>query len=354
MIILEIVRTPRGVGSDAAPLEGVATLIALGAALILGTGALLCFIWRPRVFSVPLTVLAVINTAGIFIVTPMFNRQATRQDISLRVLDTDGSPLSGASVSYMRYGYGPGGRHVFDADGGPLFSGQDGIVIIPSRRMRYETRGTISKSGHRDVLFTVEMQHSKWDEERGVIVSTSKTPNIARGHIPTAEPVGLSIYLPRLSDAPLQLARRIESRSTIGQGNGAARYFNLETGKFTNDIFADLRFDLFFEMDGRHERSRLRITGLNETLVLQVPSMLSFSGNLSPYEYVFRIAPKVGYQNEIVVREPGSSPNGMIYVKARGGAFFARMTVFASGRREQEARYGVELYLNSTGSRLLE
>ena len=347
---------PHG-GPNAAPLEGVATLIALAVALALSVAAILCLVFRPRLYPTPLIVLAVVNTGAISFVTPQANRQATRQDIVLRIIDPTGKPVPAASVRFERYGYGPGGTDVFDARGGPLLSGVDGVVTVPSRRMRYETRGTISKPGFRGIDFTVEMQYSEWDTNRGVTISTPETPNIARGHIPTAEPVTLSIYLPPVSDVPnpAQPIKRLEANSDIGQGSSAARFFNIETGKFSNDATGDLRFDIFFEMDGQYERPRLRITGLNEAQVLQVAPNVSFTGNLSDYEHVFRIAPQSGYQNETVVLQPGSSPGPMIYIKARGGKMFARMTVDASGRRnEKEARCRVHLYLNPAGSRLLE
>jgi hypothetical protein len=147
----------------------------------------------------------------------------------------------------------------------------------------------------------------------------------------------------------------MEAFSDVGQSSSAARFLNLETGKFSDDPNADLRFDLFFERDRQYERNRLRITGLNQTQVLQVPSNVSLADSLSPYEHVFRIAPKDGYQTETVVQEPGSSGNGTIYVRGRGGKFYARLTVDASGRsNEKEARCWVKLCLNPTGSRLLE
>lgn len=337
---------------------GFAMLIGLPVATVLGIAAILCLVCRPRVYSVPLMILAVANTAAVSYATRQTNRQATRQDITLHILDSTGKPLSGASVRYIRYGYGAGGTHVFDANGGPILSSDDGVAVIPSRRMRYETKGTIIKPGFRDVLFTVDMQYSKWDKDRGVTVSTTETKNIARGRIPAAEPVTFSIYLPPESDVPdrLQPVKHMEAKADIGRGPQAAHVLNVETGMFGNDPAGDLRFDLFFEVeDGRHERPRLRISGLNGAKVCQVPHDLSFSGSLSPYEHIFRIAPQNGYQDETVIQRPGSSPGPMIYVSARDGHLYARMTVDAWGRSdESKARCRVHLFVNPTGDRRLE
>lgn len=352
-----VVSEPHG-GPNAAPLEGVAMLIGLAVALVLGIAAILCLVWRPRVYSLPLMILAIANTAAVSYATRQGNRQATGQEIFLHVLDSNGKPLSGASIRYTRYGYGPGGKHVFDGEGGPIVSGDDGIAVIPSRRMRYETKGTISKPGFRDVLLTVDMQYSEGDRDRDVWVSTRETNNIARGHIPTAEPVTFSIYLPPQSNAPdpLHPVKHMEAESDIGQGPQAAHILNLETAKFSNDPTGDLRFDLFFEKDdGGYERARLRISGLNGAKVLQLPPDVSLSGSLSPYEHIFRIAPQNGYRDETVVQRPGDSPEPMIYVSARDGRLYARMTVYASGRNfEAKARCRVQLFMNPTGTRGLE
>ena len=333
-------------------------LIGLVVALVLGLVAILCLVWRPRVYSVPLMILALVNTAAVSYATRQGHRQATGQEIFLRVLDSSGKPFSGASVRYTRYGYGPGGKDVFDAEGGPIVSGEDGLAVIPSRRMRYETKGTSTKAGFRDVLFTIDMQYSEWDKDRGVTISTRETNNIARGHISTAEPITFSIYLPPQSDAPdlLHPVKHMEAESDIGQGPQAAHFLDLETAKFSNDPAGDLRFDLFFEKDdGGYERSRLRISGLNGAKVLQVPPDVPLSGNLPPYEHIFRIAPQSGYRDETIVQRPGDSPGPMIYVSARDSRLSARITVYASGRSfEAKAQCRVQLFVNPEGARRLE
>lgn len=346
-------------GPSAAPLEGAATIIFLALAVTLSVGVILCLVWHPKTYSLPLIVLAVLNTGAISIVTPQANLQATRQDIVLRILDSGGKPISGASINYERYSYGSGGTDVFDLKGGPLISGENGVVTIPSRRMRYKTRGTITKPGFRDVLFTVEMQFSQWDKDRGVKVSTRETGDIARGRIPTAEPVSLSIYLPPLSDAPdpLHPLKQLTAVTDIGRSNEAARFFNIETGKFNKDA-GDLRFDLFFEKDrrdGNYEVARLRVTGLNGTQVLQSPPDVSLSESLSPYAQVFRIAPESGYHDEIILQDSGSLSGPTVYLKVHGGQIYGRMNVEAWGKSDRmKASCKVWLFLNPTGQRQLE
>ena len=242
-------------------------------------------------------------------------------------------------------------RHQSSTPSGPL--------LFPRAQCRL-CRGLVSiKPGFRDVLFTVEMQFSASDKDRGFEVSTQESGRIAYGRIPTTEPVALSIYLPPLDDAPdpIHPLKRMTSVSDIGRSNEAARFFNIETGKFSNSPDADLRFDLFFEEDSRfHDiQPRVRITGLNGTQLLQVSSDVALSGSLSPYEHVFRIAPESGYQDEIVLQNSGSRPGPTIYLRARGGQLYGRMNIEAWGRRDQtRARCEVWLYLNPTGRRQLE
>ena len=358
LITLRSLAAESGGGPNYAPLAGVAMAIGMVVALILVAAAILCLVWRPRVYSVPLIILAIANTVAVSFATQQSNLHATRQEITLHVLDSGGKPLPGASVRFTRYGYGPQGTHVYDGRGGPIVSGDDGIVKIPSRRMRYETKGTITKTGFRDVLFDIDMQFSKWDQNRTVRISTPETQNIAWADIPTTEPVTLSIYLPQQIDAPDRLhpIKPVDVSANIGQGQKAAHILNLETGKFGEGPEGDIRFDLFFEIEnGQHERPRLRITGVNGAKVLQVPPHVSLSGSLSPFEHVFRIASQTGYQEDTVIARPGDSPGPMIYVSARNGHLFARFTVDAWGRsKEAKAPCRVKLFVNSTGGRLLE
>ncbi len=352
-----IAKEPHG-GPNAAPLEGVAILIGIVVGLLLTVTAILCIVWRPKVYSIPLLILAVGNTAAVTYATRHSERQATRQEMFLQVLDSSGKPLSGASVRYTRYGYGPGGSDVFDGEGGPIFSDNNGIAKIPSRRMRYETKGTITKPGFREVRFDVGMQFNESDQSRDVWISTPETEHIAFGSIQTAELVTLSIYLPPQSDAPdpLHPVKRMQVQADIGQGNQATHVLNLETGKFSNGPEGDLRIDLFSEMeDGRYIRNRLRITGVNGAKVFQVPPTVCLSGALSSYEHIFKVAPQNGYQDEIVIQNPGSLPGPMIYVSARDGHLYARMSVDVYGRaNEPRARCEVKLFLNPTGNRQLE
>ena len=352
-----IAKEPHG-GPNAAPLEGVAIIIGIVVGLLLTVAAILCFVWRPKAYSIPLLILAVGNTAAVTYATRHSERQATRQEMFLQVLDSSGKPLSGASVRYTRYGYGPGGSPVFDGEGGSILSDKNGIAKIPSRRMRYETKGTITKPGFREVRFDVGMQFSEWDKDRSVWLSTPETEHIAFGSIQTAEPVTLSIYLPSQSDAPdhLHPVKRMQVQADIGQGNQATHVLNLETGKFSNGSEGDLRFDLFSEMeDGRYMRNRLRISGVNGAKVFQVPPTVCLSGALSSYEHIFKVAPQTGYQDETVIQNPGSLPGPMIYISARDGHLYARMSVNVYGRaNEPKARCDVKLFLNTTGNRHLE
>jgi hypothetical protein len=352
-----IAKEPHG-GPNAAPLEGVAILISIAVGLLFTVIVILCVVWRPKAYSIPLLILAVGNTAAVTCATRLSERQATRQEMFLHVLDSNGKPLSGASVRYTRYGYGPGGSDVFDGEGGPILSDNYGIAKISSRRMRYEIKGTVTKPGFREVRFDVGMQFNEWDKDRSVWLSTPETEHIAFGSIQTAEPVTLSIYLPSQSDAPdrLHAVKRMQVQADIGQGNQATHVLNLETGKFGNGPEGDLRFDLYSEMeDGRYMRNRLRITGVNGAKVFQVPPTVCLSGALSSYEHMFKVAPQTGYQDETVIQNPGSLPGPMIYVSARDGHLYARMSVDVYGRaNEAKARCSVTLFVNPTGNRQLE
>ncbi|MHA3773980.1 hypothetical protein ACXR0O_20810 [Verrucomicrobiota bacterium sgz303538] len=353
MVLDRIAREPHG-GPDAAPLEGVATLLGLIVVSILACAAVLALVWRPRVYSVPLVLLAIANTAAVSYVTRQVNYISSRQNIAVHIIDRNGKPVPGASVHWTRYSYGPGGKNVFDGDGGPLVSGEDGIVTLPSRRMRYEMKGIVSKTGFRDVLFTVGMQFNKWGNSRDLIISTQATPNIARARIPTTEPIAFSVYLPPTSDAPQPL-RSLRPERKLSGTERLQTFLNVESGQFADTPSdSDVEFEIFFEKEGQYERTRLRMTGINGTELQVIPYEVSLTGKLSPYENVFLVAPETGYTNTALV-PVDHSPGPQIYLRVRNGKFFARAEVDAYGRAdEHSANLYVQLFINAAGSRLLE
>ena len=322
--------------------------------LICCVPAAVCWLVRPRYFSTALVCMAVLNTVAVSLATRQVYRFLTKQGIIVHILDSAGNPLPGASVSFERYGYGNWGTSVFDGKGGPIYSDASGTVVMPSRQMRFETKATISKPGFRQVNFTLGMQYDKWDELRDVNISTPQTHNIARGFIPTTDPLTFSIYLPRQSEGPdpLQPVRHMETKSFIGDAPMAANYLNVETGRFNPDPSGDLYFYVYPEKDadGINLQQRLLIKGINGTKNFQGTPSVSLTGNLTPFEQMFRIAPQKGYQEDIVARD------GDIYVSARNGKLYVRMTVetFIENRERTRARCLVNLYVNPTGSRELE
>jgi hypothetical protein len=339
-----------------APLAGLASAFCFGRAVILGLTAIAALRWHPRTLSWPLLLFAAANTAAVSFASMKADRAAKRQDIAIQVLDAAGRPVPGAAVTYAGYSYGPGGKHVLDTEGGPVITGREGTAVIPSQHMRYETKGGVSKRGYRTVHFTIGMRYRKWDTKRSVTLSTYETPNIAHGTIPAAEPVAFTVYLPEDTKGA-QYLRPVTHRTVTGQiGEGSATFLNVESGTFSDDPGADLRFDAFYELvDGGYMRPRLRIAGLNGTRVVQVPPLLSFSRPVSPYEHMFRVAPASGYEDETVIQEAGSSPGPMIYFSARDGRLYGRFTVNAAFRNDRgPTRCRVELYTAPLGSRYLE
>jgi hypothetical protein len=347
-----------GGGANPSPLGGAVLLIGLGGILFLGLVTVIAWVWRPKAYPRPVVALALINTLVLSLSAREAYRHATLQEIILHVLDSAGKPLPGVRVNYTRYGYGSRGSHVYDGRGDGLVTGDDGVARIPSREMRYETQATLRKMGFRPLHFTLGMQYSKWDTTRQLVISTDETKSIASGNVSVVEPVTFSLCVSPESDAPDRQhpLKFFDLLTDIGSSPGAKPYLNLKTGKFSADPTGDLHFELFFEKDeGGYERPRLRITGLNGAKVLQVPPHMAFSEAAVPYESLYRIAPLTGYWGEVIVERPGDIPGPMIYVSARNGTLYGRLTADAWGRSgQEEMRCRLKFYVNETGDRRLE
>lgn len=343
-------------GPNTGPGEATAIVFLLGLLVILAGLGFAAFWFRPRVFPIPTILIgALLNTAACGIVTSRIDRHVTRQNIVLHILDRDGHPVPGASVRYERYGYGSGGITVFDDAGGPFLSASSGLVIIPSRQMRYETRATISKPEYRDLLFTLEMQFSPYDEKRNVVLSTRETKAIAHGHVPATNPVEVTVYLPPASDTRDPMTKRIGLYSKRDVGEQSAKYLDLSTGKFTVNQPTDLKLELSPAIGGDFSNRRFRIIGLNGFELLMLPSKSTFDCVSSTYEQMFRIAPAHGYQGEITLEGESYRNGHVIYVRTADRKLHGRLHLDAQGDLSgQDARYSGDLFINSSGSRLLE
>lgn len=343
-------------GPNTGPGEATAIVFLLGLLVILAGLGFAAFWFRPRVFPIPtILISALLNAAACGIVTSRVDRHVTRQDIVLHILDRDGHPVAGASVRYQRYGYGSGGSTVFDDEGGPILSDSSGVVIIPSRQMRYETRVTIFKPEYRDLLLTLEMQFNKNDKKRKVVISTRETKGVAGWNVPATNPVEVTVYLPPASDARDSMTKRIGLYSKRDVGEQSAKYLDLSTGKFTVDQSADLKLELSLAIGGDFSNRRLRIIGLNGFELLMLPSKTTFDGVSSTYEQIFRIAPTHGYQSEITLEGESYRNGHIIYFRTTDRKLHGRLHLDAQGDLSgQDARYSGDLFINSSGSRLLE
>lgn len=357
--VIELLDASKGTGThgpNTGPGEATAIVFMLGLLVILAGFGFAAFWCRPRILPVPaIMVGALLNTAACGITTSNLHRHVTRQEIVLHILDRDGKPVPGASVHYQRFGYGSEGSTVFDAEGGPILSDSSGVAIIPSRQMRYETRATISKQGYRDVLFTLKMQFSQYDKKRNVVLSTPETKAIAQGSVPATNPVKVTVYLPPVSDTRDPTTKHIAMYSRRDVGKQPARFLNLTTGKFSMDQPSDLKLELSPAIGGAFSNRRLRVIGLKGTEVQMLPSEAKFDGVSSTYEQLYRIAPTHGYQSEITLEGESYANGYVVYVRSADRKLHGRLHLDAQGDLNgQDARYSGDLFINSSGSRLLE
>lgn len=346
---------------------GAAGLIIGGIALALTFAAILCLVFHPRLndnsgVATVLSALAIANMVAISYVTHEVSFKVNRQDIIVHVIDPKGMPISGAAVSYKVYGYGDRGERPSQPDitGGPIETDKNGIVRLRSLGMRHEVDGVISKTGFREISFNVGMQFDKLQAVRDLKISTPESGIIAESTVPSKDSVEFSIYLPPKADTPGEI-QCIDANTGLSGIGKLSSFLNVETGKFSNTASGDLEFEASFKLDGDNRLTQLQVTGINGSSVLQFGWPLKLSGNLSPYEAVYLIAPESGYTTTLTVNESGNEPT--IYVRAPDGHSFVRVMVnlmvhgqvrYAAENKPWSANIDAKIYKNSTGSRLLE
>jgi hypothetical protein len=349
-------------GPNAAPLEGVAMFFGLGilAAALVTLG--LCVASYPKRHSIPIVLLAVANTAAVASTVWLHNETESRQLVTIMILDRTLKPLSGVEVHYAVYGYGPGGTRPYrpSVRGGPIFSGPDGRVILRSKRMRHELDAAFEKSGYQPININLGMQYDKYNPVRSLRIGLgsmgSKTHPIAWANVPAAEPMEFVVYLP--TDDQSQSLQHYDLQTTINREGYSRRYLDLETREFTGDPRSDLRFDFFEEKDTQgYRRGRLRITGLNGTMITQVPFYVTLTEPPSSFDTVMQWAPEQGYEESIIIREPGSSPGPSVYVRWKDGTRYARLTLTGYCNlhldEPKEGFVRAKLIVNPSGSRNL-
>jgi hypothetical protein len=342
-------------GPNAGPLEGVAVLLMLLIAVGLG-GVVFAGAWfRPHNWSTTMLVIGLLNTALIFVVGSSGGQIATGQEIMLHLSDPAGKPVAGAAVRFERFGYGSSGAEVFDASGGPFHSDEEGVARVPSRRMRYKTRMTVSKEGFREITVTLDMLLAEHDRMRSYTVSTYETRAIATGAVQATDTPLIPLCLSPMSDAPtLQVVHfGLYSKHDLPKTT-TPKSLDLETGKFSGDLSGDIELEYFSASKTRYRDQRLRLRGLNGVQLYPVsyndclPTMTH-----ARYEQLYRIAPQSGYEQEVTIANPGNSPGPVVYVRASDGKLHGRLCIEALGDGVDETpRYSGTLEINPSGRNL--
>lgn len=339
-----------------APLAGVAMIYgAVLLTLAVGLGVI-CVLARPRCYLPLICWLTVLNTVGVGWTAYVRYEYSVAEPITLRFLDSAGSPIPDVGVTYRVFGYGRGGSEPSSParTGGPDFSGDDGKVMLRSKAGTYSVKITARKQGYEDLFVNLGMQYNKWQATRSARVSVLDTA-VAYAEVSAARPVEFTVYMakPEEIERPAEF-HQLASRFVENQGKTR---LDLLQCRFVDNDEADIRFEFFREKDDQgYWRSRLRVIAMNGAGVLQVPYYSNLASPLSSFENVMKIAPSGGYSESVVISDPGSSPGPNIYVRARDGRTFARLGISGLDNPKnpgEEARLWINLLKTSDGSRAL-
>ncbi|MEO6847584.1 MAG: hypothetical protein ABI254_10000 [Chthoniobacterales bacterium] len=343
-------------GPSMAPLEGAAFTI--GAAILLGAIVFLiiCIQLRPRIYPTLICILTVLNTIAIGIVGYNCYENSIAQIVDIRILDSAGKPIPNVEVWYRVFGYNPEGASAKNMafHDPPILSNLNGNVQMRSKKGRHETYAVFKKAGYEAISMQLGMQYNEWQTSRDIYL-LAKNARIATSKIPNTEPIKFTIYLPKFEEANPPAGRH--NFSTTFPETGGMRYLDLTKRQFTDDPQADLRFDFFEEKDSQGDsRPRLRITGLNGVRIQQVPFDSSLVNPLSSFDNVMKMASVDGYEESIVLKDPGCEPGPRVYVKTQKGDKYIRLVVDGSySPREPHSpgRVNVVLFENPANPRVL-
>jgi hypothetical protein len=352
-------------GASAAPLEGVATLVTLLGLLVLGLSAILSFSIRPLVWpSLGQTVIAGANTVALWLCTTAVLKASSTTEMHIHLLDPGGRPISGVSARYEHLAEDETEHRVLDS-GGPLISDKNGLVALPGRPLRSQTRLTLSRSDYRTTTLTVDSQFTPHQTQFPVLLGLEETQFLSHGKVslpaplPRGTPLSLWLYLSPISDSPQTPATRQNLRSRTDVGHEPARYLDLATGKFSSTEPADLQLELAPNLFGNPFSRPLRITGLKGATLLLMEGAPTFAHPPSPYEHMYGIAPQTGYQPEIILTSPNARRSGQgqptLYIRSQNGLLHTRLLLeFSPSAQGEEPRFTGTLITQTTGSRVLE
>lgn len=335
-----------------APLAGAVALLIAIASLIWPAATLLLAYAHPKAFRVLPTLIALINTGAVGFTAIEVDYNANRQDLTVYLHDLANRPVCGATLSYERFGYGPGGKHVSAGRGAPLTSDAGGVLRPHMRKGRNEIRAVITHPKYRTVYVGIGMQYDERDDCRACTVGTDAARPVTAGSISTKEPLTMYVYLPGLRDQDSHAPKQLQASALLGGPGDASVDLDIARGLFSDSAEGDLRLNLFFEREGAYQRPRVRISGLNGTGV-QLWNRPSFSEPIKLPERIFMIAPEHGYESQVTV-DPTHQPGPMLFVHSPQKGSFARLSVAVYRYNKTKAsRCRVELVLGPNGSREL-
>jgi hypothetical protein len=332
-----------------APLEGIATLIGLFLLVGCALGLLATLRVRPTPFRPYNLVCAVVNTAMVTLTVSSAYANSTRLEIKLTLLDPSGNPVPEATVAFIRYLNTLSGTPVDAERRGHYLSDLQGLVVLPTSRMRHETHIAISKPSFRELQLKLDMPLMPNAKQRRLTLSTKETSAIASYQVPAEEPLPITVILSPIKDTPDPNLKRLSFRSTQDSSPLPDRYLDIETGTLNRELTETS--DLELEVTGSYSETTLHLRGLRGILLKTTDSQTTHS-----YESLYRIAPPDGYSPTIKIKKPGDSPpQTMVYMRLPSGNRYARMFITAIGDSlHSRIRFEGQIHLNESGSRLLE
>ena len=164
----------------------------------------------------------------------------------------------------------------------------------------------------------------------------------------------LTSHLPAVARAPSSKVRHVSlySKHDLSQ-TVRPKSLDLETGKFAADLSGDLELEYFSATRTRFRDQRLRIRGLNGVQLFLVSHNECLPTAHTLYEQLYRVAPESGYQQEVIIANPGNSPGPVVYVRAADGKLHGRLCLEALGDGVDETpRYSGTLEINPSGRNL--
>ena len=331
-------------------LNSAVFIVAAGPIAVVGviTGTLLffCYKYRPRNVSSSLSFLAIVNTFLLGIFTVTFNQTLfilARDPMVVRVLDSQGKPISQVTVHYANYTTrADGGTEPNPEASGTLVTDNEGIMQFSPDHLARHVVLDLGKDGYAKIQATVVNDDVEMGEQGFRVIHVrleGQKEDAAQTYVPNKHPVTMKLYLPTEKEAPSPETRVNFAGSWPSNGE---IYLKLSDGTLTETPGGDLKFRIIEKVDPGEPNEHFEVTALNGASLtpyhsVRADSAEGIKNEAFKFEDMMSVASRDRYTEKLMVDWLHE-----FYYRSPDGRHFARIELTGLGGYHSPYKRGPE------------